>query len=90
MMKKNAKYMIWQKKSFKQPVTNGKKCRINTLILLIKRCRKNEAKAYINNVDEEILGYSRVFSKHIKPLPTESQLPDLLSIRRPEKWGTIV
>ena len=31
-------------------------------------CEKNKARAYINNVDEAILEYSRVFAKHIKPI----------------------
>ena len=42
-----------------------------------KRLReKNEARAYINNVDEAILEYYRVFAKQIKPLPPELQLSD--------------
>ena len=42
-----------------------------------KRLRENnKARAYINNVDEAMLEYYRVFSKQIKPLPPESQLSD--------------
>ena len=42
-----------------------------------KRLReKNEARAYINNVDDAILEYYRVFAKKIKPLPPELQLSD--------------
>ena len=42
-----------------------------------KRLReKNEARAYINNVDEAMVQYCRVFAKQIKPLPPESQLSD--------------
>ena len=42
-----------------------------------KRLReKNEAKAYINNVDEGMLEYYRVFGKKIKPLPPEPQSSD--------------
>ena len=42
-----------------------------------KRLReKNEARAYINNVDEAMLEYYRVFAKQIKPLPPEPQLSD--------------
>ena len=37
---------------------------------------KNEARAYINNVDEAMLEYYRVFAKQIKPLPPEPQLSD--------------
>ena len=37
---------------------------------------KNEAKAYINNVDEAMLEYYRIFAKQIKPLPPEFELSD--------------
>ena len=37
-----------------------------------KRLRdKNQARAYINNVDEAMLEFYRVFAKQIKPLPLE-------------------
>ena len=52
-----------------------------------KRLReKNEARAYINNVDEAMLEYYRVFAKQIKPLPPEPKLSDLSSIRGTKKW----
>ena len=38
--------------------------------------KKNEARAYINNVDEAMLEYYQVFAKQIKPLPPEPQLSD--------------
>ena len=42
-----------------------------------KRLReKNEARAYINNVDVTMLEYYRVFAKQIKPLSPEPQLLD--------------
>ena len=42
-----------------------------------KRLReKNEAITYINNVDEAMLEYYRVFAKKIKPLPHEPELSD--------------
>ena len=42
-----------------------------------KRLReKNETRAYIDNVDEAMLEYYRVFAKEIKPLPPEPQLSD--------------
>ena len=42
-----------------------------------KRLReKNEARAYINNVDVTLLEYYRVFAKQIKPLSPEPQLLD--------------
>ena len=49
-----------------------------------KRLReKNEARAYINNVDEAMLEYYRVFAKQIKPLPPE---PELSDFRESKKW----
>ena len=42
-----------------------------------KRLReKSEARAYINNFDEAVLEYYRVFAKQTKPLPPEPQLSD--------------
>ena len=37
---------------------------------------ENEAKAYINNVDEVMLENYRVFAKQVKPLPPEPELAD--------------
>ena len=39
-------------------------------------CEKNEVRVFINNIDEAILEYYRVFAKQIKPLPPELQLSD--------------
>ena len=48
--------------------------RMNQLDFINKRLReKNEARAYINNVDEAIVEYYRVFAKQIKPLPSEPE-----------------
>ena len=42
-----------------------------------KRLREeNGARAYINNVDEAMLKYYRVFAKQIKPLPPEPEFSD--------------
>ena len=77
MVKKNVKDMIWHLKSFREPETNGMKIECNELILSIKGCvKKNEARAYINNVDEAMLEYYRVFSNQIKTMPPEPQLSD--------------
>ena len=38
--------------------------------------KKNEARAYINNVDQAMLEYYRVFAKQIRPVPPEPQLSD--------------
>ena len=39
-------------------------------------CEKNEARACVNDVDEEILKYCQVFAKRIKPLHPQPQLSD--------------
>ena len=42
-----------------------------------KRLREqNKTRAYINNVDEAMVEYYRVFAKQIKPLPPELELSD--------------
>ena len=42
-----------------------------------KRLReKNEARTYINNIDEAILKYDHAFAKPIKPLSTDPELSD--------------
>ena len=47
------------------------------LDLINKRLReKNEARAHINNVDEVMLEYYRVFAKQINPLSSKPQLSD--------------
>ena len=51
--------------------------RMKRLDFIDKRLReKNEARTYINNVDEAMLEYYRVFAKKIKPLPPEPELSD--------------
>ena len=39
-------------------------------------CEKNEPITHINNIDEAMLEYYRVFAKKIKPLPPEPKLSD--------------
>ena len=42
-----------------------------------KRLReKNEERSYINNTDEALVEYYRVFAKQIRPFPPEPQLSD--------------
>ena len=51
------------------------KDRMKRLGFIRKRLReKNEAMTYINNVDEAMLEYYRVFAKQIKPLSPEPEL----------------
>ena len=53
------------------------KDRMKRLDFINKRLReKNEARTYINNVDEAMLEYYRVFTKQIKSLPSEPKLSD--------------
>ena len=52
---------------------------------------KNEAKTYINNVDEAILQYYRVFAKKIKkPLPPEPELSDIYHPSENQKNGELL
>ena len=57
--------------------------RMKRLDLINKRLRKrNEARAYIKNVDEEMLEYYRVFAKKKKPLPPEPEVSDFYHLTR--------
>ena len=54
---------------------------------------KKKAREYINNVDEAVLEYCRVYAKQIKLLPTESQLSDFhhpSEGKKKKKWRTII
>ena len=51
---------------------------------------KNEARAYINNVDEAMLEYYRVFGKQINPLPPEPQLSDFHHPSEDQKNGKLL
>ena len=56
-----------------------------------KRLReKNEARAYINNVDEAMLEYYRVFARQIKLLPREPQLSDFYHPSGDQKNGELL
>ena len=56
-----------------------------------KRVReKNEARTYINNVDEARLEYYRVFAKQIKPLLPESELSDFCHLSENQKNGALL
>ena len=49
------------------------KTEYDRLILSINDYVKNDPKAYINNVDEAMLEYYRIFAKKMKPLPPEPE-----------------
>ena len=53
------------------------KDRTKQLDFINKRLREqNKARAYINNADEAMLEYYRIFAKKLKPLPPEPELSD--------------
>ena len=64
--------------------------RMKRLDFINKRLReKNEARVYINNVDEAMLEYYRVLRKQIKPLPPEPQLSDFYHPSETQKNGEL-
>ena len=52
--------------------------------------KKNEAKTYINNVDEEVVKYYPVFAKKIRPLPPEPELSDFYHPSENQKNGELL
>ena len=50
----------------------------------------NEARTYINNVNEKMLEYYRVFGKQAKPLPLEHQLSDFYYPTEAQKSGELL
>ena len=65
--------------------------RMKRLDFINKRLReKNEARAYINNVDEAMVEYYRLFAKQIRPLPSEHQLSDFYHPSEVEKNGELL
>ena len=65
--------------------------RMKRLDFINKRlCEKNEARLYINNVDETVLKYYHIFAKRIKPLPPEPQLSYFNHPSKTQKWRTII
>ena len=51
---------------------------------------QNKARAYINNADEAMVEYYRVFAKQIKPLPPEPQLSDFYYPSEAQKNGELL
>ena len=65
--------------------------RMKRLDLVNKRlCERNQARAYIENVDEAMLQYYRVFAKEIKPLPPEPVLSDFYRPSETQKNGELL
>ena len=66
------------------------KDQMKRLDFINKRLReKNETRTYINNVDEAMLEYYRVFAKQIKPLPPKPQLLDFYRPSEAQKSGEL-
>ena len=67
------------------------KDRMKRLDFINKRLReKNEARTYINNVDEAMLEYYQVFAKQIRSSPPESQLSDFYHQSEDEENGELL
>ena len=65
--------------------------RMKRLDFMNKRLpERNEARAYIKNVDEAMLEYYRVFPKKIKPLPPEPELSDFYHPSEVQKNGELL
>ena len=67
------------------------KDRIERLDFINKRLRQqNQTKAYINDTDEAMLEYYRVFAKNLKPLRAEPQLSDFYHPSETQKNGELL
>ena len=65
--------------------------RMKGLDFINKRLREqNKAREYINNNNEAILEYYRIFAKKIKPLPPEPQLSDFYHPSEAQKNGELL
>ena len=64
--------------------------RMQRLDFINKRVSEKNERPYINNVDEAILEYYRVFAKQIKPLPPEPQLSDFYHPSEAQKSGELL
>ena len=68
-----------------------KRGRMKHLDFMNKRLlEKNDARAYIDKVDEAMLEYYGVFAKQIKPLPPEPDLSDLYHLLGAQKNGELL
>ena len=67
------------------------KDRTKRLDFINKRLREqNRARAYINNDDEAMLEYYRIFAKKLKPLPPEPELSDFYHPSETQKNGELL
>ena len=87
MVKKNKKDMIWHLKGSKVHEMNGIRIDWNGLILSTK---DYEARACINNINETLLKYCRVFAKQTKTLLPEPQLSDFYYPSEAQESGELL
>ena len=67
------------------------KDRMKRLDFINNRLREiNETRAYINNADEAMLEYYRVFVKQINPLPPKPELSDFYHPSEDQKNGELL
>ena len=67
------------------------KDRMKRVDFINKRLREqNKARTYINNVDEAMVEYYRVFAKQIKPIPHEPELSDFYQPSETKKNGELL
>ena len=67
------------------------KDRTKQLDFINKRLREqNKARAYINNADEAMLEYYRIFAKKLKPLPPKPELSDFYHPPETQKNGELL
>ena len=67
------------------------KDRMKRLDFINERLRQqNKARAYINNVDQAMVEYYRVFAKQIKPLPPEPELSDFYQPSGTQENGALL
>ena len=65
--------------------------RIKQLDFVNKRLREqNKARAYINNTDDAMLEYYRVFAKELKPFRPEPELPDFYHLLEAQRNGELL
>ena len=58
------------KERFQETSDKWNEYRMEQLDFINKRlCQQNQARAYINDTDEAMLEYYRIFAKKLKPLP---------------------
>ena len=65
--------------------------RMKRLGFINKRLREqNKARTYINDTDEAMLEYYRIFTKRIKPLPPDTQLSNFYHPSEAQKDGELL